>query len=327
MNRVRGRLLLPAVLSLALACGHGEPFTTPPTGTDQPLQSGTPTRLTYNPLLDSEIAWSADGSALIYTATRADEPNLSRCLELLPPGGGRILRSFCPSPQIQDSTVAFESGAVSDSGQVVFLRSARGPLNSGWIRRAFVLTSLSGMQLREVQAIPFPGSIPPHSGASQLRWLDENRFVYLAEDYQVAFCLGCVPHDSATGLFVVSVDLRSDPATFTQVAGTTGATGVAVDGADAILYTVAGDAHAYRQVLSSGAVTALWDFGAGHTVRWAQRTGNRLAALVDGGVWVVDLAASTATQLDSGYESLALAPDGLRLVALKQSDLWLFDLP
>ncbi len=328
MSRVRARLLLPAVLSLALACGHGEPFTTPPTGTDQPLQPGAPTLLTYNSLLDSEIAWSADGSALIYTATRADEPNFSRCIELLPPGGGRSLRSFCPSPLIQDSTVAYESGAVSDSGQLVFLRSAKGPLNLGWVRRVFVLTSLSGTQLREVQAIPFPGSIQPHGGASQLRWLDEGRFVYLAEDYLVAQCLGCVPHDSAIGLFIVSVDLRSDPATFTRVAGTSGATSVAVDGPDAILYTVAGDAHVYRQVLSSGAVTALWDFGAGHTVQSVQRAGNRLAAIVDTVIWVANLAAGTATQLSSvAYQSLALSPDGLRLVALRQRDLWLFDLP
>lgn len=328
MSRVRARLLLPAVLSLALACGHGEAFTTPPTGTDQPLLPGTPSRLTYNPLLDSEIAWSADGSALIYTATRADEPNLSRCIELLPPGGGRSLRSFCPTPLIQDSTVAFESGAVSDSGQLVFLRSAKSPLNLGWVRRTFVLASLGGTQLREVQAIPFAGIIQPHGGASQLRWLDEGRFVYLAEDYQVVQCLGCVPHDSAPGLFIVSVDLRSDPATFTQVAGTSGATGVAVEGPDAIVYTLAGDAHVYRQVLSSGAVTALWDFGAGHSVQWAQRAGNRLAAIVDGAIWVVDLTAVTSTQLaNPTYGNLALSPDGLRLVALQQRDLWLFDLP
>lgn len=317
-----------AALVAAAGCGHGEPFAVPPTGTDQPLKPGAPTQLTYNPLLDSEIAWSADGSALLYTATRADEPNLSRCLEMLPPGGGRSLRSICPSPLILDSTVALESGAVSDSGQLVYLRSAKGPLNAGWVKREFVLASLDGTELRVVAAIPFAGSIQPHTGASQLRWLDENRFVYLAEDYQVVNCRGCMPHDSAPSLFVVSVDLRSDPATFTQVPGTSGATSLVVEDPDAILYTVDGDAHVYRQALSTGAVTALWDFGTGHAVRSAQRSGNRLAAVVDGFIRVVDLTAGTSAPLDNlAYESLALSPDGRRLVALRQRDLWLFDLP
>ncbi len=334
-----------AALVAAVACGHGEPFAVPDTGTDQPLQPGAPTQLTYNALLDSEIAWSADGSALIYTATRADQPNLSRCIELLPPGGGRSLRSFCPSPLIQDSTVALESGAVSPSGQVIYLRSAKSPLNPGWAtgQREFVLAALDGRVRRVVAAIPFAGSIQPHGGASQLRWLNEDRFVYLAEDYQVNFCLGCVPYDSATGLFVVSVDLRCDPATFTLVPGTNGATGVAVESPDAILYTVGGDAHVYRQALSTGAVTALWDFGTGHSVSWAQRAGNRLAAIVDTSIYVVDLTAGTSAPLGSvAYGSLALSPDGRRLVAQRSvfgqshlvgasnqpsGDLWLFDIP
>ncbi|MFI5281367.1 MAG: hypothetical protein ACHQU1_12795, partial [Gemmatimonadales bacterium] len=292
---MRARHLLPAVLSLVLACGHGEVFTTPATGTDQPFQPGTPTRLTYNPLLDSEVAWSADGSALIYTATRADEPNLSRCVEMLPPGGGRSTRSICPAPLIFDSTVALESAALSDSGRLAYLRSAKGPLNSGWINRVLVSVSPDGM-IRAVAATPFADPVQPYGGLSQLRWLDENRLVYLAEDYHVVFCLGCVPYDQATPRVIVAVDLTTDPATFTIVPGTTGATGVSVVGPDSILYTLGGDAHVYRQVLSTGAVASVWDFGAG-TVRWAQRAGNRLTALVNGAAWLVDLGASTATQV------------------------------
>jgi hypothetical protein len=330
MSRVLARIPLAAVLGLALACGHAEPYGVPPQGTDQPLSPGSPTRLTYNPLLDSEIAWSADGSALLYTATRADEPNLSRCIELLPPGGGRSVRSICPTPAIGDSTVALESGAMSDSGRLAYLRSAKSPLNNGWIRRELVSVSPDGT-LRVIAATPFADPIQPYGGASQLRWLDESRFVYLAEDYQVAFCLLCVPHDSATSRFIVTVDLKTEPATLNQVPGTSGATSVAALGTDSILFTVRGDGHVYRQVLSTGAVAAAWDFGTGHTVLWAQRAGNRLTALVDGVAWMVDLGAATSASISDpsvpNYESLALSPDGRRLVALLAGDLWLFNLP
>ena len=330
MSPGHARRLLPAALILALACGHGEPFTSPPTGTDQPFGTGSPVRLTYNPLLDSEIAWSADGSALLYTATRADEPNLSRCIEMLPPTGGRSLRSLCPGRSIFDSTVALESGAESDSGRIAYLRSARSPLNSGWVNRVLVSVSPDGA-IREVAATPLADPVQPYAGLSQLRWLDESRLVYLAEDYQVVFCLGCVPYDRATPLFIVTVDLTTEPATFTKVPGTTGATGVAVLGPDSILFTMRGDARVYRQVLSTGAVTPVWDFGAGHSVLWAQQAGSRLTALVDGAAWLVDLGAATATQIGapsgSGYESLALSPDGRRLAAGRAGDLWLFDLP
>lgn len=324
------RRLLPAALILALACGHGEPFAVPIEGTGQPLVPGVPTRLTYNPLLDSEIAWSADGAALLYTATRADEPNLSRCIEMLPPAGGRSIRSLCPTPAIRDSTVALESAALSDSGQLAYLRSAKSPLNSGWIQRSLVMLSRDG-RLREVAAAPFADPVQPYFGASQLRWLDENRFVYLGEAYQVTFCLGCTPYDSATPLFIVTVDLTTDPAIVTKVAGTNGATGVSVLGPDSILFTLGGDAHVYRQVLSTGVVSSVWDFGAGRSVYWAQRSGARLTALVDGMPWLVDLGAATSAPIANPgnlrYQSLALSPDGRRLAATRAGDLWLFDLP
>ena len=57
----------PARRSLS-GCGHTDPFTSPPYGTDAPFDPAPPVRLTLNPLADRGGAWLPDGSGILYSA-------------------------------------------------------------------------------------------------------------------------------------------------------------------------------------------------------------------------------------------------------------------
>ena len=331
-SRFRAALLAAA---LAAACGHGEPFGVPSQGTDQPFAPGSPTRLTLNTLSDSEPSWLPDGSALLYTATRLDSPDTAGCLELLPPTGGQATRSICPGlAAAADSTRALQGAAVSPGGRLVYLRSARRTPNLGWRTRELVLTSLEpGTTDRVLATLPIGGSIPGHNGLSQVRWLDDDRFVYRADIYYLVFpCNICPPidADSSAG-FLVLVDTRPEPATFTVVPGTGGATSVATTGPDSILFTVRGDSLLYLERLSTGTVAPFFNSGSGHVAGGVQYANGRLVALVDTELTRVDFSAGgpPVRQVISArpYFTPALSPDGKRLVASRQGDLWLFDLP
>ena len=53
---------------LVLACGHTEPFSTPPYGTNQPFDPTPPVRLTLNTGPDRGASWLPDGSGILYSA-------------------------------------------------------------------------------------------------------------------------------------------------------------------------------------------------------------------------------------------------------------------
>ena len=329
MRRVR--LALAAALGLWLGCSHGEPFAVPAQGTDQPLVPGVPTRLTYSALSDSQPAWLPDGSALLYSARRLDLPDTTTCLEFLPPTGGSASRSICPFVSVWlDSTRALQAGAVSPSGRVAYLRSARTAPNLGWSRRQLELLD-PGAAPRLLTIVPeSSATVPPHNDVAQIRWLDDNRFVYRAGLYYLFFpCLGyCPPLEADSGRFVVLADLTNGPAVFSVVPGTQGTTSLATAGSDTILFTTYGDSRVHREVLSTGVTGVAWDFGAGHTVVGVQIAGSRLVAIVDGTPWMADLQAATSSQINPGpYSTPALSPDGKRLLVLRGGDLWLFNLP
>jgi Tol biopolymer transport system component len=104
-----------------------------------------------------------------------------------------------------------------------------------------------------------------------------------------------------------------------------------------IYYTFPGDSLVYARNLSSGVVTTVHNFGAGHIVRDPSVVGARLVAVVDGKpgyrfvpafnmvqvdygghLVVVDLATGSESWVpDHGlmYKRPALSPDGTRFVA------------
>jgi hypothetical protein len=341
-----------------IACGHGDPFPSPDHRSDVPLVAGAPTRLTYNPGVDRDAAWLPDESGLLYSVERLDRGDDDRCLALLPPDGGRVIRTYCAGTVAShDSLDTFDAAAVSGGGRVAFVRTTRptGQVIPHAIQ--LVVARFDSIGTATVQqGIPFTVGTRLYTGAARLRWADETALIYRAGFAAVA-CIG--PGLPCPTAFVESgIDLMrqaADPGSApTPIPGTTYASSVALEpGGDAIFFTLLGDTRVYRQVLSTGATTILFDVGAAAGIaRDVQVSASRMVVLAGGQVqvlnpaWndpngpalqyeqggrlvVVDLATGTQSQIGGNilYRNPALSPSGKRLVAEAGGDLWLFDLP
>lgn len=289
-----------------LGCGHTEPFATPPTGTEQPFDIGPPARLTLNGGPDRGAAWLPDGSGIVYSAQQLGRRDNDVCLAIIPPGGGTQRQLTCDlTPTGADSADAIESPAPAPDGRLAFVGvgSRIGAITPG--SAAISLGSVTAPTTR-TRLRPLPYSIPGgpvHVSASQLRWLNSNRLLYLAErtDYHLR-CERCVEWDTMiTGLGVVSLDV-SQPGSMPQlVPGTEAASGVSVGAnEDEIYFTRNADPRVYRQTLSTGAMSVAYDFGSAGSARDVHVVGSRMAVVVGGRVAYGLDPSFGLTQWDSG---------------------------
>jgi hypothetical protein len=302
MNARPGCLL---ALAAAVACGHTEPFGTTPVGSDQPFVASPPVRLTFNRGADREATWLPDGSAILYSTQPAGRRDSDVCLALLPSTGGSQRQVTCNlSPAGDDSTDAFESPALAGDGRLagVVSSSPIGVVASDV--QAIVLTSLASPAAnRVVKKVPYtiPG-LRTHAGVSQLRWLGSNRLVYIGE--QITYrrpCAFCQIDTLRSGLDAVWLDVNDPTASPRVVAGADFASGVSPGASeDEVYYTLGGDTRVYREVLSTGAASMVYDFGAAGIAREVHVVGNRLAAVVGGRVAFGNDPVIGPTQWDSG---------------------------
>jgi hypothetical protein len=162
---------------------------------------------------------------------------------------------------------------------------------------------LDGSNATVVQRIPYtlPGE-PPHSGITQIRWLSENRLVYLAEGVVYRRpCFQCALDTIPTGLSVALLDLSPPGASPVVLPSTAFASGASPGAtSDEVYFTLNGDTHVYRRVLSTGDQSIAFDFGAAGIARDPHVAGGRLTAVVGGRVNVVPDAVLGQIQWDSG---------------------------
>ena len=285
------RVASPVWIAIAvLACDHAGAFSPADQGTAAPFAPGSPARITFSAGDDRTASWLPDGSGIVYSSEQLDRRDHDRCLQFLPPTGGRVTRRACNVQPIalDDSTDRYEAPAVSPAGELIYT------LARSWIglqkgpRQALVLGTLAQpfAGARELTPIPyFASSGRTHSSVTEISWAGPGRVVYLG---QMLFYEGStfLPDTFYTGLDVVVGDISSDGIALTALPGTDYASGVSVDPADPdiIYFTLGGDSRVYRQSLASGERTVLFDFGAGHVVRDPQISGSRLVAIVDGSV-------------------------------------------
>lgn len=284
------RLRALLVLFPLLGCGHTEPFGTPPTGTDQPLDAGPPIQLTFNRGPDRGAAWLPDGSGIVYSAQQLGRRDKDVCFALIPATGGSQRQQTCDLTTIGiGATDAVESPAPAPDGRLAFVALGS---HVGAIPPGSIAISISAHLNPEtgtlLKALPY--TLPDgrlHSGASQLRWLSPDVLLYLGErmDFRHT-CDTCSEWDTlTTGLDVVSLDLRLPGSTPQRIPGTENASGVSVgNNPDEVYYTLSGDSRVYRRTLSTGAVAIAYDFGAAGAARDVHVVGNRLAAVVGGRV-------------------------------------------
>lgn len=338
----RARSAALAAVLLLSACGHTEPFSTPPYGSDAPFDPSPPQRLTYNALGDRGASWLPDDGGLLYSAQQEARVDRDVCLAVMPPAGGSHRELWCDVPGGSDATDAVESPVAGPDGRLAFVSvtssvGAPSP-QMEWIAVAPPLDPRGG---RMVRVFPYdPAGGTTQISARSLRWLDGGRVVYLGQNvrvYRPCGSAGCEADTlrSGAGITIVEVDAPGTPAT--TLPGTTTATGVAVEaGGAALLYTLAGDTRVYRYVPAAGAVEVAHDFGSAGVARDLHLVGNRLAAVVGGRVavgadlllgpvqydsggvvHVVDLDSGTEQVLelfDRLYRRPALSSDGGRLV-------------
>ena len=284
-------------------CGHSEPFGTPTFGSDQPFDPTPPVQLTLNRGPDRSAAWLPDGSGILYSTQSEARQDHDVCLAELPATGGRQRSLQCDlSPSAWQLTEALESAAPADDGRLAFFAS------TSFIGATFPDSQRLAIGQRQnpaertsLLAIPYtiPGH-PTHGGISQLRWLGPSRLLFLGEAVNIITpCNGCQKDTLRSGLDAVVLDL---PAGVPQaVPGSQYASGVSPGGnPDEIYYTLAGDTRVYRQQLSSGAISQVYDFGAAGIARDVHVLGSRMAATVGGKVHFVADPSLGPTQWDSG---------------------------
>lgn len=284
------RLKLVAVALALTACDHSAAFSPADPRTTVPFTTGSPRAITFSTGDDRNPAWLPDGSGIIYSSEQLGRRDHDRCLQILPATGGQVTTRLCnlQNVHLDDSTDRYEAPAVNTDGQLLytlargFVGLQKGP------RQALVLSTVASpfAGARELTPIPyFASNGRTHSSITQIHWTGPGTFIYLAQNlfYEGSTFL---PDTFYTGLDVVRGDLSSGDAVLTVVAGTDYASGVSVDPAtpDLFYFTLGGDSKVYRQSLGSGTRTVAFDFGAGHIVRDAQVSGNRLVAVVDGSV-------------------------------------------
>ena len=357
-------LLLP-LLPLLAGCEHSAPFGAGSNGSGQPLQGGSPRRLTYSAGQDRAPAWLPDESGIVYSYERTDRRDRDRCLAVLPPDGGQIDRTICVvSPAADDSTDLLTEPAADGAGRLVYLvarslSAAVDPTSTPTSITLALSTLADPATKRTLVTFPYYASdTAPHWRASQPRWLGTDTLVYVALRTGYARpCQGCPVDSVETG---VSIDLLDTSQPMPQVrvlAGTRFASSVATGATPGVIYyTLGGDARVFRRVLSTGSDSVVFDFGAAGIARDVQVVGSRLVAIVGGDVsfslnpnlgyvvqrdlggplHVVELATGADTVLAIPPNTIifrrpALSPSGKRLVvegyADRVGDLWEFSLP
>jgi hypothetical protein len=339
---LRGPALAAGAL-LALACGHTDPFSTPPYGVTQPFDPVPPVRLTLNQAADRGPSWLPDGSGILYSTQQLGRADEDVCLAELPAGGGTQRRLVCDlTLRGSDTTNAIESPTVGEAGRLAFVKasSSIGGQNPGR-QGVAVAQGLDPASASEVQRIGYdiPGE-PQHGAVTHLRWQSATRLAWVGS--AVAYrsdCATCQVDTVVTGLKAVVLDLSAPETPPVAVPGTEYASGVSPGpSADELYYTVGGDGRVFRRVLSSGDVSVVHDFGPGAIVRDVHVVGQRLTAVVGGRVSFSVDPILGPTQWDSGgavhlvelssgadvtlgglgavlFRLPALAPGGDRLVA------------
>lgn len=349
MTRALSRLVAGSLL--LAACNHQEPFQFGRLDSDSTPTSGTDRRLTFDPGTDITPAWLPDGSGFLYSYERLEAGLRDRCFALLGPAGGTRTELPCGITEASKDTIdTFYEAAPGPDGELLYVRESSIPGVLTPIAAALEIAALNDLAHPTViRPLPYTASNgKTHEGVTHLRWRGPGQAVYLATLVRyhpdcstcvpdTVDCPGCPPDTVRTGIELVSLDLTGATPVIQPIPNTEGASSVDVAGPDDIYFTRNGDSVIYHVTMSTGLVNPVHDFGSLGIVRDVSVRGNRLVAVVGGGIvfeddaavgprqtdrggnlYVLDLGTGIATQrvIDSHWlRHPRLSPTGTRLVA------------
>lgn len=340
-----------SLLVLALmACAHSEPGVSGPPDLELPFEPGVPLQLTWSQGSDRTPQWGLGPDRVLYAFDQDPvSGGFTGCVADLPAGGGsrgaelcetdvefarNIMRPFWPTRRPDGTTAMIRQRWLAGNLAPFFSDLAITPPGEG-------------QRSRTVIPIPYfsAGSGRSHQGISHLQWLDDDRLVFVG--------LGVIRslNDNVeSGYEILILDPADSLAGLSLVPGTNYASSVAVGASgDTIYHTLGGSSAVYRRVLSTGAVSTVFDFGGLGIARDVQVRHGILTAVVGGSVtfgphptlgmaqydnggpiYAVDLEFITPFPLTQAYERYRhpiLSADGRYVVAEQFGDLWRIDLP
>ena len=215
----------PALLLLAAACGHSEPFGSTPTLSDGPFSAAAPVRLTYNSFTDSAASLTEDGNGLLYLHTSGS--NGDRCVGLLPPGGGTSRWQLCDTRADRaDSVKSFSAPALGANGRLLYQEALS--------RRGRTAPEATVLWLAD-SATPFTRrallTLPTNIGGRGISWFTEAAWIgpdeFVARTgwltYEVT-CTGCATDSVLTDIALMRGVITATGVTLTTVPGTPGIT-------------------------------------------------------------------------------------------------------
>lgn len=267
-------------LALLAGCEHSDGFMADrPAGQSGPFQDTRPRRLTLNVGYDNWPSWTPDGTGVYYSSEVMPPGDVDRCIDLLPRRGGTRTEIQCPK---NPDGITDELEQVTSDGTRLAWSQAEVPvaLQSPYSFSIWTASTQARDKPQLIQSFPYDGpSGRSHDAPLYLQWLKPGVLLYLGAEVG-----GCCRTDTLRfGEQVVLLDLTGPTPGRTFVPGTERASAVArSEDGNSIYYTFYGDSRVYQQVLASGDVTVLHDFGPGHIVRDPDVSGNRLVAVVDG---------------------------------------------
>ncbi len=297
-----------AVALLALAgCAHEQPFAGRDYRADTTRTRGPDRQLTYNLGTDLTPAWRPGGEALWYMFDDLSRPVRDRCLGELPPGGGNLRNIQCAtSLGSADSVDTYYEPAIGPNGRFLFLRESSSTVLVSPNTSALMLAPDSDLS-RGVPVRTYPYTAPSgniHGGIAYIRWLNEDRAIYLGQKVQyVAPCRGCEIDTLRTGLEVMLLDLSGGVPAIDVVPNSSETSSLAVGlDPDLIYFTRNGDSRVYRRSLATGSIEILHDFGPGSIARDVAVRGTTLYAVAGGLVsFFFDSTLGTVQQDHAGW--------------------------
>lgn len=340
-----------AFLMTLAACGHTAPSSAGPGDLEGPFQSTEPLRLTYSPGADRTPLWSIVPDRVMYAYDHEPVPGgVSGCVADLPVGGGSRGLELCDTDVDYAQTIMRPFWpARRPDGATAMIRQRWAPMGiAPFFSDLAIQPGGQGQVPRTILPIPYFSSATgrTHQGVSHLQWLDGDHLVYLA-----LAVIRSQNDNVETGLEIVILTPADSISGVAVMPGTLYASSVAVGGnSDTLYYTMGGDSMVYRRTLSTDVVDTVADFGPLGIARDVQVRAGRLVAVVGGNVafgphaylgmaqydfgglvYLIDLPDGTPTLLTDPlidrYRHLALAPNGSRVVGVRNGDLWAIAVP